>query len=101
MNASFKNALSLENLLQFKESDLKQLTFEQAVEVVETTSQLIESAKLPLEQSFILYELGVKTTQHCEQLLENIEKKVEMLNRSKSTSSQPQFDAVNPSQQNS
>lgn len=57
----------------------KKLTFETAVKKLEEIVKLMESGDLNLEDALKKYEEGMKTANHCLDLLDKTEKKIEML----------------------
>ena len=58
-----------------------ELTFEQSLARVEKIVQQLEEGQLPLAQSLDQYEQGVRYLQHCYQLLERAEQRIELLQR--------------------
>ena len=55
------------------------MSFEEALQKLETSVQQLESGDLSLEQSLEIFEQGVKMSRLCSQKLEESEKKVELL----------------------
>ena len=55
--------------------------FEQAMNRLEEISQSLESGDIPLEESIILYEEGIKLVEFCQGKLTEAEKKVQKLTR--------------------
>lgn len=55
------------------------MSFEEALQKLETAVQELESGDLSLEQALETFESGVKMSRLCSQKLEESEKKVELL----------------------
>ncbi len=64
------------------------LTFEQAVERLESIIRRIESGEIGLEQSIREYEHGVSLLKRCRAILEQAEQRVEELTTPKSGASE-------------
>lgn len=62
-----------------KPPDVDELTFEQALEEIETITRELESGNLTLEESLRKYERGVGLLRRCYDLLREAETRVEML----------------------
>ncbi len=58
---------------------VEQLSYEQALEELETIVATLEANKLPLEDTMALYERGQAITKHCMALLDNAELRVKKL----------------------
>ena len=56
-------------------------SFEQAMNRLEEISQSLESGDIPLEESIILYEEGIKLVEFCQGKLTEAEKKLQKLTR--------------------
>ncbi len=54
-------------------------TFETALKELETIVREMESGELPLEEALKKYEMGVKQSRYCLDLLDTIEKKITVL----------------------
>ena len=54
-------------------SDIKQLTFEKAIEELESIVSRLEGGKVPLEESVAIYERGEALKRRCEELLRQAE----------------------------
>jgi exodeoxyribonuclease VII small subunit len=50
-------------------ADIKKLTFERAIEELETIVKRLEEGKVPLEESVTIYERGEALKRRCEELL--------------------------------
>jgi len=55
------------------------LTFEQAIEELETIVKRLEDGKVPLEESIAIYERGETLKRHCEELLRQAEARVDKI----------------------
>ena len=60
-------------------SDVKELTFERAIEELETIVKRLEEGKVPLEESVAIYERGEVLKRRCEELLRHAEARVEKI----------------------
>jgi exodeoxyribonuclease VII small subunit len=60
-------------------ADVTQLTFERAVEELETIVKRLEEGKVPLEESVAIYERGELLKRRCEELLRQAEARVEKI----------------------
>ena len=58
-------------------SDIKGMSFEQALEALEKIVEDLERGDVPLDQSIRIYERGEALKKHCDQLLKSAEDKVE------------------------
>lgn len=61
------------------ETDIKSLSFEQAMAELETVVGKLEGGQVPLEDSISLYERGAALRAHCEAKLKEAELKIEKL----------------------
>jgi len=61
------------------QTDITTLTFEQALQELETIVSRLESGQAPLEDSIQLYERGALLKAHCEQRLEAARLRVEKI----------------------
>lgn len=61
------------------EQELQALSFEQAMDKLETIVSRLESGDVALEQAIELYQEGMKLSQLCDQKLKQVERKIEML----------------------
>ena len=57
----------------------EELKFEAALRRLEEIVQKLEKGDLPLEESLVLYEEGIRLSRHCHSKLEEAEGKIEML----------------------
>ena len=60
-------------------ADVKALTFERAIEELETIVKRLEDGKVPLEESVAIYERGEALKRRCEELLKQAEARVEKI----------------------
>ena len=58
----------------------KELTIEERFAEIETILNKLESNEVTLEDSFLLYQSGMKQIKHCNDLMNAVEQKVQMLN---------------------
>lgn len=63
--------------------DIKAMSFEQALEALETIVNDLERGDVPLEQSIRIYERGEALKAHCDRLLKAAEDKVEKIRLSR------------------
>ena len=59
--------------------DISALSFETAFEELENIVAKLESGELPLEQSVTLFERGRKLSDHCQEILDKAELRVNQL----------------------
>jgi len=55
------------------------LTFEEAFERLEAAVAALQDGQMPLERALQLYEEGMKLAQHCNELLQKAELRVQQL----------------------
>lgn len=55
---------------------IEQMTFEQAVELLESINDRIESGEIGLEQSLAEYERGMRLIAHCRRILDRAEQRM-------------------------
>ena len=60
-------------------ADIKKLTFERAIEELETIVKRLEEGKVPLEESVAIYERGEALKRRCEELLRHAGARVEKI----------------------
>ena len=60
-------------------ADVNQLSFERAIEELETIVKRLEEGKVPLEESVAIYERGELLKRRCEELLRQAEARVEKI----------------------
>jgi exodeoxyribonuclease VII small subunit len=59
--------------------DVKKLSFENAIEELETIVRRLEDGKVPLEESVAIYERGESLKRRCEELLRQAEARVDKI----------------------
>ncbi len=59
--------------------DVKQLSFERAIEELESIVKRLEEGKVPLEESVAIYERGESLKRRCEELLRQAEARVDKI----------------------
>lgn len=59
--------------------DVKALSFERAIEELESIVKRLEEGKVPLEESVAIYERGEALKRRCEDLLRQAEARVEKI----------------------
>jgi len=57
-------------------ADVSRLSFEKAIEELETIVKRLEEGKVPLEESVAIYERGEALKRRCEELLRQAEARV-------------------------
>jgi exodeoxyribonuclease VII small subunit len=60
-------------------TDVMTLSFERAIEELETIVKRLEEGKVPLEESVTIYERGEALKRRCEELLRQAEARVEKI----------------------
>lgn len=60
-------------------ADVKKLSFEKAIEELESIVKRLEEGKVPLEESVAIYERGEVLKRRCEELLRQAEARVEKI----------------------
>jgi exodeoxyribonuclease VII small subunit len=61
------------------QGDVKKLSFERALEELESIVKRLEEGKVPLEESVTIYERGETLKRHCEELLRQAEARVDKI----------------------
>jgi exodeoxyribonuclease VII small subunit len=59
--------------------DVGQLTFERAIEELESIVKRLEDGRVPLEESVAIYERGEALKRRCEELLRQAEARVQKI----------------------
>jgi exodeoxyribonuclease VII small subunit len=59
--------------------DVKKLSFERAMEELESIVKRLEDGKVPLEESVTIYERGEALKRRCEELLRQAEARVDKI----------------------
>lgn len=74
--------LTLKELLQDgSEAQVKDLSFESGIKLLEELVAKVESGTLPLEQSMLSYERGVSLMNHLRSILTGAEQKLKILQK--------------------
>lgn len=60
-------------------ADVKKLTFETAIEELESIVRRLEEGKVPLEESVAIYERGEALKRRCDELLRQAEARVDKI----------------------
>ena len=60
-------------------SDVVKLTFEKAIDELESIVKRLEEGKVPLEESVAIYERGEALKRRCEELLRHAEARVQKI----------------------
>lgn len=63
-----------------QETDSKELNLEEAFEQLEETVAALEQEDISLEESFRIYKNGMELLKKCNQAIDQVEKKVLILN---------------------
>jgi exodeoxyribonuclease VII small subunit len=61
------------------DTDIGQLSFERAIEELESIVKRLEDGKVPLEESVAIYERGEALKRRCEELLHQAEARVQKI----------------------
>jgi len=61
------------------EQEIAEMTFEQALDKLESIVEALEQGNVPLDQSITFYERGEKLRNHCRKLLAAAEDRVEKI----------------------
>ena len=61
------------------QGDVRKLSFERALEELESIVKRLEEGKVPLEESVTIYERGEALKKRCEELLRQAEARVEKI----------------------
>ncbi|HEY0329360.1 MAG TPA: exodeoxyribonuclease VII small subunit [Rhodopseudomonas sp.] len=60
-------------------TDVRKLSFERAIEELESIVKRLEDGKVPLEESVAIYERGEALKRRCEELLRTAEARVDKI----------------------
>ena len=66
-------------MAEITQADVKKLSFERALEELETIVKRLEDGKVPLEESVTIYERGEALKRRCEELLRQAEARVDKI----------------------
>src|SRR4029450_10869839 len=75
----FAGALGKPQMAENTQVDVKKLTFERAIEELESIVKRLEEGKVPLEESVAIYERGEALKRRCDELLRQAEARVEKI----------------------
>ena len=75
----FENNLPENSASERPHADVDRLSFERAIEELETIVKRLEEGKVPLEESVAIYERGEVLKRRCEYLLRQAEARVEKI----------------------
>ena len=64
---------------KIRKCDVKKLSFERAIEELESIVKRLEDGKVPLEESVAIYERGEALKRRCEELLRQAEARVDKI----------------------
>jgi exodeoxyribonuclease VII small subunit len=64
-----------------KFENIEKLTFEQAIALLQEIVEKVETGQIGLEDAIGQYETGCRLVQHCKQILEGAERKIEILSK--------------------
>jgi exodeoxyribonuclease VII small subunit len=77
--ASRKNESGKIYMAENAQADVKKLSFERAMEELESIVKRLEDGKVPLEESVAIYERGEALKRRCEELLRQAEARVDKI----------------------
>lgn len=63
-----------------KKDDLSKMNLEETFESIEIIMEKLQSDELPLEDSFNLYKEGMELINHCNEVIDDVEKQIIILN---------------------
>lgn len=74
--------LLLTDLLRnkMKKDDLSKMNLEETFENIENIMEKLQSDELPIEDSFNLYKEGMELINHCNEVIDDVEKQIIILN---------------------
>jgi exodeoxyribonuclease VII small subunit len=67
------------DMAETTQMDVKKLSFERAIDELETIVKRLEEGKVPLEESVAIYERGEALKRRCEELLRQAEARVDKI----------------------
>jgi exodeoxyribonuclease VII small subunit len=77
--ASPESAIWERNMAENTAVDVRKLSFERAIEELESIVKRLEDGKVPLEESVAIYERGEALKRRCEELLRQAEARVDKI----------------------
>ena len=78
-SAPAKGASGKTHMAENTQADVKKLSFERAIEELESIVKRLEDGKVPLEESVTIYERGEALKRRCEELLRQAEARVDKI----------------------
>ncbi|MDH7598968.1 MAG: exodeoxyribonuclease VII small subunit [Sedimentisphaerales bacterium] len=75
-------------MAQTNNKELGKLSFEQAIEQLRKIVERIEQGQISLEESLQQYEMGMALIKHCRAILQQAEKRIEMVSTDQQGSDQ-------------
>jgi exodeoxyribonuclease VII small subunit len=80
LDSALRQGRNLEpDMAENTQADVKKLTFERAIEELESIVKRLEDGKVPLEESVAIYERGEALKRRCEELLRQAEARVDKI----------------------
>ena len=64
-----------------KEESKKEESLEERLSQIEEMIRKMEEPEVSLDESFKLYQAGIEQLKHCNQMLDEVEKKMQILNK--------------------
>ena len=64
-----------------KEESKKEESLEERLNQIEEMIRKMEEPEVSLDESFKLYQAGIEQLKHCNQMLDEVEKKMQILNK--------------------
>jgi exodeoxyribonuclease VII small subunit len=74
-----ESAIWERNMAENTAVDVRKLSFERAIEELESIVKRLEDGKVPLEESVAIYERGEALKRRCEELLRQAEARVDKI----------------------
>ena len=79
LRITLRGAVRERNMAENTQVDVKKLSFERAIEELESIVKRLEDGKVPLEESVAIYERGEALKRRCEELLRQAEARVDKI----------------------
>jgi len=79
LRLGFGAQLGTQYMAENTQVDVKKLSFERAMEELESIVKRLEDGKVPLEESVAIYERGEALKRRCEELLRQAEARVDKI----------------------
>lgn len=77
-------------------NDITKLSFEESIKGLKTIVDKIEQGEIPLQDSLEQYEQGMALIQHCRDILQKAEKRIEKISKSQEAKPIPAEDPEMP-----